>query len=525
LKRGKGSNSHIILVPQPSEDPNDPLNWPQWEKELCLATIAFGSIVNAAVFGPLLSAATVAIALKYNVTITASAELSGYQLLVVGATGPFVSSISRKWGKRPVFIFSSLMGLIGTIVGGCASNYNALLTGRILQGFATSAYESISLATVGDMYFVHERGSRLSIINFILAAISNFVAVIAGPIAANLGVDYNFWILIPFSALQLIMLLLFVPETCYRRASIYNIDESSAENLAQLSELEKRAHEHSEKDEPGVQRTTTTDSGYRPPPPRKSYWKRLAVVTGTYTKDNVVKMLLANIVIISNLGASWVIFISGLCVAWYVAVSFIAATILSFPPYNFNAAQVGYFSVGAFIGGILASLFIGFSSDPSIKYLAGRNHGVYEPEFRIWQMIPGSIFTIAGLYGFGYGAQSAITVYGLAAIHGIMLFGITIIAICTTNYALDSYREHSTEIYIMSMIFKNFFFYGLSTFVNNWLADSGPGVMFLTFGSITVGLCLTSIPMYIYGKRYRGFWHRHNIIRILRLDTDHAGAE
>lgn len=34
LKHGLGKNAHIILVPQPSDDPNDPLNWPQWKKHM-----------------------------------------------------------------------------------------------------------------------------------------------------------------------------------------------------------------------------------------------------------------------------------------------------------------------------------------------------------------------------------------------------------------------------------------------------------------------------------------------------------
>ena len=35
LKHGTGKNAHIVLVPPPSEDPNDPLNWPKWKKEAC----------------------------------------------------------------------------------------------------------------------------------------------------------------------------------------------------------------------------------------------------------------------------------------------------------------------------------------------------------------------------------------------------------------------------------------------------------------------------------------------------------
>lgn len=34
LKHGSGKNKHIVLVPQPSDDPNDPLNWPQWKKHM-----------------------------------------------------------------------------------------------------------------------------------------------------------------------------------------------------------------------------------------------------------------------------------------------------------------------------------------------------------------------------------------------------------------------------------------------------------------------------------------------------------
>ena len=104
LKHGTGRDSHIILAPQPSNDPNDPLNWPRFRKDLTLAVLCFGSIINAATQvsphflmlidpkGPLLSAGIVSIAVDLNVTPTDIALLSGYYLLVVGATG-YVQSI------------------------------------------------------------------------------------------------------------------------------------------------------------------------------------------------------------------------------------------------------------------------------------------------------------------------------------------------------------------------------------------------------------------------------------------------
>jgi hypothetical protein len=47
LKHGTGSDSHIVLSPQPSEDPNDPLNWPMWKKEVIIAILSLGAMLHA----------------------------------------------------------------------------------------------------------------------------------------------------------------------------------------------------------------------------------------------------------------------------------------------------------------------------------------------------------------------------------------------------------------------------------------------------------------------------------------------
>jgi hypothetical protein len=103
-------------------------------------------------------------------------------------------------------------------------------------------------------------------------------------------------------------------------------------------------------------------------------------------------------------------------------------------------------------------------------------------------MVPGTIFTVAGLIGFGYSVTNAVSVYLLSFVWGLTLFGITIAAISTSSYALDAYRDHATEIFIMAMVFKNFFFYGLSNFINNWVADQGPEQAFNVMGGISAAL-------------------------------------
>lgn len=40
LKHDK--TGQVVLVPQPSDSPNDPYNWPRWKKEMFTIAIAYG---------------------------------------------------------------------------------------------------------------------------------------------------------------------------------------------------------------------------------------------------------------------------------------------------------------------------------------------------------------------------------------------------------------------------------------------------------------------------------------------------
>jgi hypothetical protein len=103
-------------------------------------------------------------------------------------------------------------------------------------------------------------------------------------------------------------------------------------------------------------------------------------------------------------------------------------------------------------------------------------------------MIPAAIFSSIGLFAYGHSLQMEVAAEVAAFIHGIMIFGIIIGTIATTGYLLDAYRELSSEVFIMSMVSKNFLFYGYSFIVNNWVAAKGPAQMFDVFGIITLSM-------------------------------------
>ncbi|KAF5696227.1 hypothetical protein FGLOB1_13686 [Fusarium globosum] len=519
LKHATGKNSHIVLVPQPSDDPNDPLNWTLLKRNLVFGVIMLGTAFVGIVPGPILNAGIVQVATDLHVSFGKIAQLSGYLTLALGAASPLVSALARKYGKRPLFVGSSVIGVVGCLVAEIAPGYNQLLAGRVLQGLGSSAYESLCLSVISDLYFVHERGFYVSIPIFILGALSNGVSIIGGVIITNLGWKYNFHILLAFLGFQLILVILFCPETTYNRSAIYNIDRVGSQvDLREKRNQEQAQLEHVEK--ANVTVDNDAESSFQNIPTKKTFLQDMALYNGTFTEKSVISMGIASVAVVFNVITSYNVFISGLIMAWFVGMAVLSGVFLAGPPWTLTSASIGYVSTGPFIGGLLASSLMSWISDPWIKFMTRRNKGIYEPEFRLILAIPGTICTVAGLVGFGAVIEKGLSVYVLSFLWGLTLFGMCIVASVTSAYALDAMPSLAVENFIFNVTFKNFFFYGITLYVIPWYQMSGPLELFGTLAGITAALMSLTIPMYIWGKRYRRYWGHHNALVMLRLEKD-----
>ncbi|CZR69722.1 related to transporter protein HOL1 [Phialocephala subalpina] len=506
LKHAKGRDSHIVLSPQPSDDPNDPLNWPLWKKELIVAILCLGSMLNAGTNGPFLNASYFVIAQEVKKPLTTVVLVSGYNLLAAGIIGPFVCALSRKYGKRPCFLLSTLFDIIGTAIGESKISYEYLLAARVIQGFSTSAFESLIVASIGDMYFVHQRGLRIAVINFILNSASSLASIICGQVFADLGWLWLFHMFQIFLVFQFILMFLFCPETTYLRDARYETDVVVDEKLEELAKIEER-HRVEEVAEREVI------------PKKKTFVQELAVWNGTYADDNILKYLVGPFITLLNPAACYAVITSGLLNSWYVGSAIILSGIFSGPPWHFGPSQIGYLGAGPFIGGMIGSIAVAWASDPVIKYMCKRNQGVYEPEFRLVFMGAAGVIGGIGMFLFGYTMAIGANAILCAFLQGVMMVGVLIGIFATLSYGLDAFRNQSNEIFIMNMLFKNFMFYGLSNFANNWVADKGPEQIMYVFGGTTIFLSLLAAPVYIFGKRLRSWWSRHDLFVVLKMET------
>ncbi|KAK4574964.1 hypothetical protein LTR86_000814 [Recurvomyces mirabilis] len=219
LKHGSGKFSHIVLVPQPSDSPNDPLNWSTWKKDFILFLVGMSAAVVGA-YGPMLGPGFVPIAKQLGITVVILSQSTAWLILTLGLCVFFFNPAAKIWGKRPVYVLCSIILLIVSIWGAVADNYGSFLGSRVLGALGMAPYEVLVQATISDLYFVHERATRLAVWNlFLLCGICG-AGLVSGYIIEDLGYKWTFGLCAILFGIFGIGIIFFVPETTFIRQQV-----------------------------------------------------------------------------------------------------------------------------------------------------------------------------------------------------------------------------------------------------------------------------------------------------------------
>ncbi|KAE8349079.1 putative MFS transporter [Aspergillus coremiiformis] len=539
LKYDRSGTTPILLVPQPSDDPNDPLNWPLWKRDVTLLALSFVSVLCATT-SSLMAANTVTIALHYRKSFTSVALLTGYHLCGVGVSGILIVPTARVWGKRHLFLLGNILMVVSCgWAGGSANNYTSLLWARIFQGVALAPFEALVNVCVGDLYYVHERGKRMALSNVALFGAAFLTPVLAGKITHSLGWEWTFYLLAIFAAASLPLTFFLVPETAFRRPNYLNNDfeqatDQRSENMIH-SQPQPNTYPESEASRLSGEKKTPsplTNSKSQAEsreldthlnaviPTQASYIQTLKPFNGRKTDESFLKLLLRPFPLFLHPAILWACLIQGVIIGWSVFIGVVLAAIFLGPPLWFNEVQTGYLYTGAFIGSILGLILSGLLSDPMNKVMIKLNKGRYEPEFRILLVIFHLVFSGAGLYGFGIVAQD-VGKYGWLVVDvffALVIIGMVMGAVASALYIVDAHRQIAIESFTCMLIFKNMFSFILTFFAYDWLVSNGIKPAFLAISSIQMGICALSVPMYIFGKRNRSFFTRYDLLKMLHLN-------
>ncbi|ANB12399.1 Hol1p [Sugiyamaella lignohabitans] len=239
----KRTANGIVLNPQPHNDPNDPLNWPIWKRDIALGVIGFQSFIIGGM-SPLLAAAFTIMSIEFDVPQTTLAYLVGAYMLAMGVGSVFFAPTAVLYGKRLVYIVALVVFLVGCLVGGASNSFRMLLGARIIMGIGGSPTESLPSASIAEIYFLHERAYRLGIYTLLMLGGKNLIPMVSGFVVGTVGWHWIFWILSMIAGMNLLLTFFFVPETWWDRTPIPNkqsIKETKLAREARANSLRSRA--------------------------------------------------------------------------------------------------------------------------------------------------------------------------------------------------------------------------------------------------------------------------------------------
>ncbi|KAK9451125.1 major facilitator superfamily domain-containing protein [Limtongia smithiae] len=506
-------DGNIILIPQPSDSPNDPLNWSTRKKDFVLFVICLASIMPA-VMSPSIASSSVVLLFYFLKGIEPIALLTGYHLVGAACAAVIVTAVSLKYGKRFLYVFACVIVIASSAWAGAATSYRSFLGARILQGVGLAPFETLVNASIGDMYFVHQRGYRLAIANLCLFGSTFLTPVITGVITHNMGWHWIFWLLLIFSCVAGILLFFFVPEHAFNRAKRFNTDYGGEDAILFC------ANESNE--DAGAEKTSALADGEesQQDDTKETYLHSLWLFSRSKTSRPLWKIVLRPFVLLAHPAVIWGCLTQGTMIAWTTPIGVVLAAIFMGPPLWYDEVNTGYMYIGPLIGALGGFVLAGLLSDFAAKYLARRNNNIYEPEFRMVLLIPQLVFGLAGLWGFGITANDMYTYskYLPPVFFGMEACGLMLGAVASASYITDAHRDLQIEMFVVLILYKNLFSFGLAYSSYNWVITLGTRKVFVIIGSVQVAVSVITMVFYFLGKKSRYFMQRHDILKACRLD-------
>ncbi|KAJ9156240.1 MFS general substrate transporter [Pleurostoma richardsiae] len=516
LQHAKKGDGRILLVPQPSlTDPNDPLRWSVVKKWIVFVN-GLGYTFLGSFIGPMMSGGMVQQAAFFGVSITRLSWSAAIALFMSGIATWFLMPVSVKYGRRPVLLFSTLTMGVGCIWCAVAAkkSFASFFVGRAFAGFFAGPIEAIVPSTITDMFFLHDRGEKISIYGLSILGGNELGPVVSAYIIQSIGMSWAFYILAIAIFVLFISIFFTMPETAYY-GSRPSISRSSALNSAgtePATAIEKTEGAPTEKSTQASQSVSDAETGTAEVP-KHSYAWTLYPFHPSYINNDISfkKAFLRPVILICYPTIFWATIVYGMSLCWNVVLALTVAQLFAPPPYAFGSGAQGLIFLSPFIGSMVGTYLCGPLGDQIATYYTRRNNGVREPEMRLPIAAVACFLTFAGVAISGPCYYYKTHWFGPIFGFGVLSTGAQMGANLSMTYAIDCHKELAGELMITISVWKSTLAWAWSWFINDWVDLNGMMTVYFIIAAINVVVYASTVLFYYKGKSYRIWIQEKNL--------------
>ncbi|KAL3439839.1 major facilitator superfamily domain-containing protein [Aspergillus insuetus] len=482
----------LDLIPAPTDHPRDPLRWPSWLKLSVILSTSFANFVSN-LGGSGLSVAVPLLMQEFQRSQGDITRLLTLNFLFLGIGNIFWVPIGIKFGKRASMISSMLLQAGAFIWCAVATSYDSLLAARCVLGFAASSGESLVPEIAADIFFVHERGTMMSIYVTLIAGGSA-----VGPLIAGFMVEYcadawrSFvWLGFALGMFNALLMVFLFPESNFERPE----PDSPPQQLQNYQENKEDA--------------VFVENAAETAPEGDLYSVRTPSLREIlqpirYNKEaSFFKELISPLKLLVYPSLVWAIFVYAICLSPQVIMIFTMSPLLEAPPYLFRSDIVGLMQVAAIIGFLLACYGGGYLSDVINAALVRRASGRHElrPEQRLVSLLPGMAIGPSGCVLLAFACDDKLHWSAVAVGFGMVSFGTVYTPNIAITYIVHLHQREAAQSLVLVNILKNLVAFVFLYVAVDWANKEGFVQVFMIMFMLNVVILVCAIPLYFFRGR------------------------
>ncbi|KAF4843349.1 putative MFS-type transporter [Colletotrichum siamense] len=502
---GSGEND-IVLIPRPSEDPEDPLNWTRKRKLLATSCVVLYTIMIAIPSSAVYSVVT-PIRKATGLSLADINNGTGIMFLFYGWGCVIWQPLALQYGKRPAYLASLAANIIILATAPMCTTKHTYLASRILLGLFGAPVESLCEISITDIWFAHQRPKYLALYGWGLSMTGKLAPMLSGFINVGMGWKWTLWWCAIFNGIALVYCFLFMEETNYDRPARLEDHETPVISEAQRTESATGSEEESKvantTEKQGTPTTNPVDSETgQVMYPRKTFVQKLGI------KDKPRPNRMLDIALGALRGFTYPsVVYAGLMygannLVWSGVQNATTGTVYT-TMYGFSTAGVA----GAYAGGVLGTIIGGYYCGKVGKILtirlARRNNGISESEHSLWLFAASMFLVPFSMILYGLGVAYHIHWMGLIISQFTLAINNALAVAGSLGYAIASYPQLSGDMITTCVIIRNTMSFAINYGITPWLNHMGYRDTFITVGAIGFVWNASIFVMTRYGRKMR----------------------
>lgn len=131
------------------------------QKVTSLLLVAFHAMMSTFTAAAIIPAYGIIAFEEFNTTIQNASYLTSLQIAILGVAPLFWRPLSNRYGRRPIWLISTIISLVCNIGCAKAPTYGSTAACRALVAFFISPAAAIGSAVVAEMFFKNERAKYM----------------------------------------------------------------------------------------------------------------------------------------------------------------------------------------------------------------------------------------------------------------------------------------------------------------------------------------------------------------------------